>query len=236
MSLNLRIHVLQHVAFEGPAAIEKWLMGRGHSLSVTKLYQNESLPTQNDFDWLIVMGGPMGVDDIEQYPWLKNERKFILNSIESGKCILGICLGSQLIAAALGAKVKKNKYREIGWFDITRSEQIKETILGDIWPESIEVFHWHGDTFEIPVGAQRLASSEACSNQGFILNNKIIGLQFHLEVTPESIGTLIENCNNELDGSVYVQSEKKLIPENPIFIKINQLLSVILEVLEKNAT
>lgn len=235
MSLKRRICVLQHVPFEGPAAIEKWIDDKGASLSVTKLYQGESLPSQNDFDWLIVMGGPMGVDDIEQYPWLIQERRFIFGTIESGKYVLGICLGAQLIAAALGAVVKKNEYREIGWFKVKRASHIAKTVLSDIWPESFEVFHWHGDTFDLPRGAKLLASSEACVNQGFILDNQVVGLQFHLEVTPDSVASLVENCSNELDGSEYVQSIDNLMATELLFIEANKLLYSVLERLESNS-
>jgi GMP synthase-like glutamine amidotransferase len=235
VSLKRRIHVLQHVPFEGPAAIEKWIGDKEASLSVTKLYQAESLPSQNDFDWLIVMGGPMGTDDIEQYPWLMQERGFILETIETGKCVLGICLGAQLIAAALGAVVKKNEYREIGWFKVKHAPHITKTVLSDIWPESIEVFHWHGDTFELPEGSKLLASSEACVNQGFILDNRVVGLQFHLEVTPDSVATLVENCSHELDGSEYVQSIDNLVATELVFIEANKLLYSVLKKLESHS-
>jgi len=236
MSRRQRIHLLQHVSFEGPAAIATWIKNKGSFLSVTKLYQGESLPAQNDFDWLIIMGGPMGVDDTEQYPWLTLERRFILETIGSGKCVLGICLGAQLIAAALGATIKKNKYREIGWFNIKRSQQAAQPLLNDLWPENIDVFHWHGDTFGLPNDAQLIASSEACANQGFIFENRVIGLQFHLEVTPHSVSSLVENCSNELDDSKYVQTTDKLLANEHGFVQINELLYRVLEKLESCST
>jgi len=233
MSHKQRIHLLQHVSFEGPAAIATWVNDKGGSLSVTKLHQDESLPAQNDFDWLIIMGGPMGVDDTEQYPWLTHERRFILETIRSGKCVLGICLGAQLIAAALGATIKKNKYREIGWFNIKKSQQAAQTLLNGLWPENMDVFHWHGDTFDLPNDAQLIASSEACANQGFIFENRVIGLQFHLEVTPHSVASLVEHCHHELDGSEYVQTTDTLLTNEHAFIQVNNLLYRVLEKLEK---
>ncbi len=234
MSAKLHVHVIQHVPFEGPAAIETWVNDRGHNLSVTKLYQGETLPDQYDFDLLIVMGGPMSVHDIEQHPWLIEEQKYILDSIKSGKRMLGICLGAQLIAAVLGARIIKNDQREIGWFEIIRSQQTSETIFSNSWPESIKVFHWHGETFELPKGAQLLASSDACVNQGFILDDRIVGLQFHLEVTTKAVASLIENCHDELDGSAYVQSPNELVSAESCFTEINQLLSVILGRMEES--
>lgn len=229
-----RIHVLQHVPFEGPAAIEKWVFEKGHVLSVTKLYQGEPPPSLKDFDWLIVMGGPMGVDEIERYPWLVPERRLILEAVKSGKYVLGICLGAQLIAAALGAIVKKSEQREIGWFKVRRAQHLTNTILSEVWPESIKVFHWHGETFDIPQGAILLASSDACINQGFILDNRVVGLQFHLEMTADSVTSLIDNCHNELDGSKYVQSAAELMAAEHLFFENNQLLYRLLERLGKN--
>lgn len=235
MPIKQSICVLQHVFFEGPAAIDKWAHDRGHFLFVIKLYLGEALPSQNDFDWLIIMGGPMGVSDIEQYPWLMQERHFILETIELGKPMLGICLGAQIIATALGAVVKKNKQREIGWFKIRRKQHVAKTILSDIWPESIDAFHWHGDTFDIPKNATLIASSDACANQGFILDNRIIGLQFHLEITLESVTSLIQNCRNELDESEYVQSIDNLVTSDRLFIEANKLLYRVLEKLACNS-
>lgn len=231
---SLNVHILQHVPFEGPATIAWWMQTRGHTISTTKLYLGEPLPALNAFDWLIVMGGPMNVADVDQHPWLEDELNFIRNAIDAEKYLLGVCLGSQLIANALGAKVKKNKHKEIGWFRVQRSEQVSETILSDIWPNSVEVFHWHGDTFEIPPESRLLASSEACKNQGFIFNDRVVGLQFHLEVTAEGVTSLIEHCVDELDDSEYVQSIPDLLYDDLSFIIIWQFLSDMLETLEEN--
>ena len=225
----MRFHLLQHVTFEGPAAIEGWLNENNHSLTATKFFQGDTLPAQEDFDVLIVMGGPMGVDDVEQYPWLLQERLFIQQSISSGKYILGICLGAQLIARASGAEVVKNDHREIGWFDINIEQENLPTLLNDVFKQSTEVFHWHGDTFEIPEAALHFAASEACANQGFILNERVIGLQFHIETTEASAALLVENCRDELDGSTYVQSEAEILADSTRFIRLNKMLFRLLE-------
>ena len=230
----MRFHLLQHVSFEGPAAIENWLTDNHLSLTFTKFFQGDDLPRQEDFDVLIVMGGPMGVDDVEQFPWLLEERQFIQKSIDKDKTILGICLGAQLIARACDARVKKNKYREIGWFDILINNENLPDRLKDVFPEKMNVFHWHGDTFEIPDGAVHFASSEACSNQGFILNDRVIGLQFHIETTERSAILLLDNCRDELDGSKYVQSAADVLDDTTRFNKINHLLVRLLEKLVKD--
>jgi GMP synthase (glutamine-hydrolysing) len=232
----MKVHYIQHVAFEGISSIESYIKDKGHELSCTHLYKGEILPSIDDIDWLIVMGGPMGIYDEEIYPWLKDEKKFIKEAINNEKIILGICLGAQLIADVLGAKVYKNKYREIGWFNISRSSDIDNTILSAVIPEDTEVFHWHGDTFDIPENAYALAESEACKNQGFISDDRIVAFQFHLETTMESAFALIENCRNELDGSRYVQSEKEILSNEQRFSNINDVMFGILDELEnKNA-
>lgn len=231
----MRFHLLQHAAFEGPAAIQDWITGNGHTLTTTKLYRGDLLPSLPDFDFLIVMGGPMGVEEIQQYPWLAAEREFIRQSIDAHKYMLGICLGAQLIARACGAKVTRNIHREIGWFDVTIENQYLPEALHDVFPAKTEVFHWHGDTFEIPEGASHFATSEACRNQGFILYGRVIGLQFHIETTADSAALLVKNCGDELDGSLYVQSASEILADSTRFIKINQLLSAMMDNLSGQA-
>ncbi|HEM49201.1 MAG TPA: type 1 glutamine amidotransferase, partial [Caldithrix sp.] len=196
----MHIHYIQHVPFEGLGSIEPTLIKKGYSISVIRIYKDDPLPVVSEIDWLIVLGGPMGVLDEKKHPWLKTEKKFIRDTIQAGKIVLGICLGSQLIAEALGAKVYKNKYREIGWFDININPDLNHTLLNGVFPSKTIVFHWHGDTFNIPEGAIPIAASEATPNQGFVFDNRVIALQFHLEITPASAGALIENCRDELDG------------------------------------
>lgn len=229
----MRIHYLQHVPFEGLGSIEPVLKERGHTLNSTHLYKGQTLPEVNSFDWLIIMGGPMGIYDYGHFTWLKDEKSFIGKVIESGKTVLGICLGAQLIADVLGAKVYKNKHKEIGWHDIETTPEINDTILADSIPSPLEAFHWHGDTFDLPAGALNIASSDACKNQGFIFDDRILALQFHLETTCESATALIANGRYELDGSKYEQSEKEMLAKSSRFPRINQAMEKVLKVLEK---
>jgi len=219
----MRIHYLQHVPFEGLGSIEPALKYMGHHLSAIQLYAGDSLPLVKNIDWLIVMGGPMGIHEEDDYPWLRAEKKLIRDVIRSGKIVLGICLGAQLIADALGSRVYKNRHKEIGWYTISRSTEVDKTILSRAIPERAEVFHWHGDTFDIPHGAVTLASSEACKNQGFIMDNRVVALQFHLETTLQSASSLIEHCRNELDDSPFVQSESELLSSSQRFSSINKI-------------
>jgi GMP synthase-like glutamine amidotransferase len=228
----MRVHYLQHVPFEGLAAIATYMDANGHEVSRSRLYCNESLPPLQGLDWLIIMGGPMSIHDGEEFPWLIEEKRFIREAIESGKLVLGICLGAQLIADALGAEVYYSGHREIGWFPVSRAPEAATTWLGRAFPEQAEVFHWHGDTFDIPEGAVRLAESTACANQGFLYGNRALALQFHLETTPLSASALIENCGNELDNTRFVQSEQEILAEPARFEALNTILFDLLTTLE----
>ncbi len=230
----MKVHYLQHVPFEGLGSIESFLSSRNHSISATQLYLQAELPDINDFDWLIVMGGPMGVNDESSYSWLNQEKEFIKEAIDAGKIVLGICLGAQLIASVLGAKVIKNNDKEIGWFQIKRADELKNTILSSSIPEQTEVFHWHGETFELPIGAIPIASSQACKNQGFIINNQVVGFQFHLETTTQSAGEIIKNCQHELDGSKFVQNQTQMMEAKRRFSDINKIMNNVLFALEKS--
>ncbi|WP_461516491.1 type 1 glutamine amidotransferase [Porticoccus sp.] len=232
----MHIHYLQHVPFEGLGSMEHWFQQRGYNISATHLYRNESLPALDNIDWLIVMGGPMGVSDERQYSWLSEEKAFIDRAIKEGKTILGVCLGAQLIADVLGAPVTKNPRREIGWFPLTISEQAKNTTIGKALQAGTEAFHWHGDTFAIPAGALLLASSDACKNQGFIYNHRVVGFQFHLETTYQSARDLTTHCADELDGSLYVQSAQQILEKSDRFDQVNQVMSNVLGCLEQICT
>ena len=196
------IHYLQHVPFEGASAIEDWAIQHHHTLTATRLYESDTLPQQHDFDMLVIMGGPMGVYDDAGYPWLRDEKEFILQSIRSGKPVLGVCLGSQLLADVLGAKVYPNEQQEIGWFPVRFQPELHDGEL--------VVCHWHGDTFHLPEGAVRLGESAACKNQAYRFGDRVYGLQFHLEMTPAAIEGMIAACGHELVKSEWVQNAEEL--------------------------
>jgi GMP synthase-like glutamine amidotransferase len=229
----MRIHYLQHVPFEDLGMMRPVLMAGGHKLTGTQFFKSCTLPSVNDFDCLIVMGGPMGVNDEFACPWLYEEKKIIEQAVRHKKRILGICLGAQLIAQVMGADVHKNKYREIGWFDIETDKAINDTLLAGVFPQQSRVFHWHGDTFDIPKGAVRIAKSQACLNQGFVFEDHIIGFQFHLESTQQSVENLVLNCKDEIDGSKYVQSEREILSMENNFFHINKIMHGVLDSLTR---
>ena len=223
-----RIHYLQHVPFEGLGSIEGWLTDNGHTLSSTHLYHQASLPDITTFDMLIVMGGPMGIYDYREHPWLKQEKSFIRACIDASKPVLGICLGAQLIADVLGGKVTHNPEKEIGWFPVEVTTQGKDTAIGTLLAEAKDVLHWHGDTFAIPPGAIHLARSAACEHQAFLNNERVLGLQFHLEMTPAGAAALCSECAHELVPARYVQSANEILAPATYFQQLNQVMQAIL--------
>ena len=228
----MRAHYFQHVLFEGLGSIEPWLDSNGYELTSTRFFESANLPNPKAIDLLVVMGGPMSVNDENKVPWLALERQFVREIIESGKPVLGICLGAQIIANAMGAKVFPNPVKEIGWFPIHAVASIDGTVFN--FPPSEIVFHWHGETFDLPQGAIRLAKSEGCENQAFQLGKRVIGLQFHLETTPKSAREIVSNCREELRPSRYVQTEEEILSASSSRYKsINNLMSSILSFLQR---
>lgn len=228
----MRAHYLQHVPFEGLGSIETWLQAKDYSVTCTSFYELTELPSASEIDLLVVMGGPMSVNDEQEYPWLVEERAFIRRAIAAGVPVLGICLGAQLIAHALGAEVRKNPEKEIGWFPIHGVDSSSTSFF--TFPPKMEVFHWHGETFDLPYGARRLASSEACENQAFQIDKSVIGLQFHLETTQASAQALIENCRDELVPERFVQSESELSNVGKeAYWSINQVMYQVLDYLTR---
>jgi GMP synthase-like glutamine amidotransferase len=224
---NMRAHYLQHVPFEGPGTIAPWLETAGYLVTATKLYESTSLPPLDQIDILIIMGGPMSVNDEERFPWLRMEKQYIKQSIESGRAVLGICLGAQLIASAMGESIYPNRRKEIGWFPVQGI--VSEHEKSFVFPPIIDVFHWHGETFDLPEGAVLLATSEGCKNQAFQIGSKVIGLQFHLEVTPEAAHAIVTNCRAEILPSMFVQPEAVILDQPPDkYRKINDLMAQIL--------
>lgn len=224
----MRAHVLQHVWFEDIGSIRGWLDARGARIGHTRFFEpGATLPAVGEADLLIVMGGPMSVNDTRQYPWLNDERRFIAETIRHGTPVLGICLGAQLIAGALGAKVYPNATKEIGWLPVTAVDNGAHDVFR--FPDRATVFHWHGETFDLPPGAVHLARSAACEHQAFQFGRRVIGLQFHLETTPDTANLIIDNCRDELVEGPWIQSEERIRAATPsAYADINTLMDALL--------
>ena len=226
----MRIHVLQHVPFEGPGHIDSWIYHRGHRLTLSRLYEESKLPDPAAFDRLVILGGPMNIYEEAAYPWLAEEKALIRATVAAGKSAVGICLGAQLLADALGSRVYAGRHREIGWFPVRLTAAGGHSALTEGLPPETTVFHWHGDTFDLPPGAVHLFESEACANQAFLCDNRILGLQFHLESTPETVRQLLTHCRDELVPGPFIQSGAQIadiVPER--FAHINTLLETLLD-------
>jgi GMP synthase-like glutamine amidotransferase len=204
----MRFHCLFHVSFETPGLLTDYIRERGHSLRTTALFLGEPLPSTAQFDALVIMGGPMSVHDEDAYPWLREEKELIAAAIREKKKVLGICLGAQLIALVSGARVYPNPQKEIGFWPLRWTE----AVAGERPADSL-VFHWHGETFDLPAGAVLLASSEACVNQAFALGDHVLGLQFHPEVTPEIIRAMIDHEGEELVDAPYIQPAADMLAQ-----------------------
>ncbi|WP_431216453.1 type 1 glutamine amidotransferase [Puia sp. P3] len=227
----MRVHYLQHVSFEGLGYIGEWLTGKGASLTSTRFWESGwKLPVVEEIDALIVMGGPMGVYDEHEYPWLVAEKAFIERCLLAGKKVMGICLGAQLLSVCLGGAVHRAPNKEIGWFPVAPTEASKGVPwLHELFVARPVVFHWHGDQFGIPETGVDLLLSAANSNQAFYYNENVIGLQFHLEVTRETLRQMVEHGAEELVEGEYIQNAEKIGFGAGYIEGCNQIMKAILE-------
>lgn len=177
-------------------------MHRGHVFTTVRLYRGEPLPRPDQFDLLVVMGGPMSVHDEAEFPWLRGEKALIADTLRRQGFVLGVCLGSQLIAEALGAAVRKNACKEIGWFPI-RLAGGPDSLLPGL-PGEFTVLHWHGETYDLPAGTSHLASSEGCAVQAFE-HPCALGLQFHIEMQRPGLEGILEHCAHEIGSGRFEQ-------------------------------
>lgn len=228
----MNVHILQHVPFEGIGSMEPWLVGRGARISSTRFFEAPVLPELDGLDLIIAMGGPMSVNDEASLPWLVGEKRLLREAIARGVAVLGVCLGAQLIASALGARVYAGQEREIGWFDI---EPVASGGGHFAFPSRVTVFHWHGETFDLPPGAAHLARSEACAHQAFQIGHNVIGLQFHLETTPESARSMVHHGRDELIARRHVQTEEVILgAPTACYEQINRLMDGVLTFLTRH--
>lgn len=203
-----RVLCLQHVPFEGPARLRDVFADHGLSIEVHPVHERPDLPDPRDFRMVVATGGPMSVNDHDAHPWLAAEKRWLREAIATRVPVLGICLGSQLIAAALGAAVRPNGEREVGWFPLQAAVDDPLTAALCMPPR---VLHWHGERWDLPAGARLLAGSAACDHQAFAIGDRVLGLQFHLEMDRPASQALIENCPDDLAPGTWVQSAEAML-------------------------
>ncbi len=206
-----------------------WLEARGATITYTRFFSGEVIPALDGIDLLVVMGGPMSVNDEATLPWLVAEKSAIREAVRDGIPLLGVCLGAQLIASALGARVYPNRTKEIGWHPISAVDGGADTFR---LPAECRVFQWHGETFDLPRGAVRIAASAACANQAFQLGRRVLALQFHLETTPATAEAMLVHCRDELVPAPCVQREHDIRAATTAdYARINALAGEVLDYL-----
>ncbi|KKH45460.1 type 1 glutamine amidotransferase [Methanosarcina sp. 1.H.A.2.2] len=232
----MKIHVLQHSALKTLGTVEEYSRTKNHPLESTRFYKITNPPSLESFDLLIIMGGPMGIYDYEENPWLRDEKAFIKQAIEAGKPVLGICLGAQLLADVLGARVYENGHREMGWFPVkaVRTEGNKPEFLEGL-PEEITVFNWHSRTFDLPAGAVHLFRSEGCKNQGFIYNDRAVALQFHPEVHKERVESMIMRFGGESGNGPFIQKKEEMLGQEKYLAETKKFMFKVLDKFEEIA-
>jgi len=220
-----RIHCIEHAPFETPGHITDWVVERGHSFSCTRAYLGELFPKLEAFDALVVMGGPMGANDESQFEWLADEKRLIEHALRADKHVLGVCLGAQLMASVLGARVYRNRFKEIGWFPVHATEEGRSQ-----WglPSEVRAFHWHDDAFDLPHGTVHLAKTAACEHQMFAMGPKVLGIQCHLEVTHEAVEEFLRHGAADLGEGPYIQSPAAMTSEGN-YVAAHTLLDAILD-------
>lgn len=226
----MRVHWLQHAEHEDLGCIAPWLAARGHEVSATRLQRGEALPSLASFDWLIVLGGPMNIYQHADYPWLIAEKQLIRSALAAGKRLLGICLGSQLLADALGGTVSRNAFEEVGWHRVQLNEAGQDDAAFAGFPDKFNAFHWHGDTFAIPPGSRALMASAACAHQAFSHGARVAGIQFHLEVTAADARQWFAIARPA--PGAYVQAPEEILAALGNFAENNRLMLRLLENLE----
>jgi len=186
----MRVLVIQHSAADSLASAESGISALGHEIMTVRVDRQHPIPKSVDCDAMITLGGPYPLTMKHRPDWVAEEQILVRKYAESGRRILGICLGAQIVAAALGATIRRNEQAELGWHDVRRTAG-DSSLVDRSLPSRMTVFHWHRDTFEIPDGAEHLYESETCKHQAFGLDDRIFGFQFHLESDMRTIQTFL---------------------------------------------
>ena len=216
----VRILCLQHDPLDGPGALIEWAESRGHQLCIFLFGPEKRLPLLDSFDLLVSLGGPMGAYEEEVHPWLGDEKQFLRDAKAAGKKLLGLCLGCQLLAQALGGEAFRHSCKEFGW------QPIEPTESGYEWFGSkgtFKAFQWHGDTYTLPPGAVQLARNKATEQQAFLIRNpegsevQVLGLQFHLEWTESMARNAVAEPGAAPTPSEFIQTPEEILSDPEFF-------------------
>lgn len=223
----MRVSALMHAPFETLGAIQTWLGKKGYKIVETHTYRGDRTPALESFDWLIVMGGPQNLKQLEQYSYLQEEIRLIKQALQNGKPVLGICLGAQLIAESLGAKTEASPEKEIGVFGLQLTGAGYADPIMQHFPDQFPATHWHSDMPGIPAGAAILATSQGCPRQIIRFKTNVYGLQCHFELTSNDIYEMVKHDQNDLIPNLYVQTKEELLNYN--YANINQQMFLFLD-------
>jgi GMP synthase-like glutamine amidotransferase len=224
----MRIHYFQHVEYTGRAFIPEWAAANDHDLVRVMVPQADALPCAEDIDALIIVGGPMSIWEVQRHPWLTREKRLLGKLLGQDKPVLGICLGAQLMAEHLGARVKACNHLKIGWYSIELNNEINTTWMHGVLPERFESFFWHGDVFELPKDAVAVSTGRTDACQGFVWRRSA-ALQFHLEATPQWARHLVTRDAAQLTPAPYVQGAGKILAKpDELYLRNNVLMSSLL--------
>jgi GMP synthase-like glutamine amidotransferase len=230
----VRIHYLQNDKLSALGNIETWAKERGYVITSTQLDEQACFPSLDDFDLLIISGGRMASYEENLYSWLVKEKEFIRKAVSRQKYLLGICLGAQLIADSLGGRVYPHKHKEIGWWTIEFTEEGAKFPLLKEWNDRFPAFLFHGDTFDLPQGAIRICTSKGCANQAFQYGERVIGVQFHPELTNDVINTIWKLLKHEISEGPYTQKPNDFLNQTELADRGRVLIYNLLDNIEKS--
>jgi len=223
----MKIATIIHAPFETPGVIEDWALENNHHFKQFHPYAGEELPKVEEFDFLILMGGPQSPLALEDFPYLKSEINLAQQAIDQDKLVIGFCLGAQIIAEALGARTQRSPEKEVGVFPIVLRNEGKQDPLFKDFPDTFPVIHWHNDMPGIAQGARLLASSTGCPQQAFGYGDRVYGFQFHMEITRDIAEELIKHCSGDLANSRFTQTADEIRAND--YASINQRMKLILD-------
>jgi len=201
----MRMHFLDHGPCGGGTCVEQWAAGQGFDITRTQSRLGEPLPSTRDYDALVVMGGPVSMSEESRRPWLGPEKDHLAKAMAQGRHVLGLGYGARLMAQALGAEVVRMARPEVGWHAVRLTPYAADLRCLDDFPQEFTALHWHHEAFDLPRHAVLLAGSKACPIQAFALGESILGLQFHLEATMDSLECFVADLGHELSPGPTVQ-------------------------------
>ena len=231
----MKLHLLEHDPIDlSNTNMTVWAERKGYQISHTHVCNNEKLPAIDDFDWLMVMGGSPHAWQEDVNPWLPGEKEFIAGVIDSGKIILGVCFGAQLLAEALGGKVFPNDQKEIGWYEVALTAEGQNSFLFRNIPKRFITFHWHSDHFSLPPGCTRLAYSEPTANQAYISEeHRIAGVQFHPEYSREMVRHFAREEGNQWNKDHFVAGKEAVLAQTEQIPGTYWLMAALLDNMER---